>query len=503
MYPLTTHFNKLRQNTLPPADRLEAAKTVPPLVRKFLELHESFVTVSPQSRLVGSYAQKLCVGDVKDVDLLVFVPGAYEGDEMIEPRTMIADLRRALSGLATHLGYEDDEISIEAARRSVHVHFKNQDFHLDVVPCIAPDGVDEPAYVPCKNLDEWVKTHPVGYIKKLDEINAEHGYNVKRLARTMKHFVHFKMKQKNMRPKSYWLGALLLQVIDEQGFDDTKTQAELFHWLVAAISEKYRVTLDTSTTATPNIKDPILGHNLSWNWGRNAFEMFMARLKEATDWSRAAISSNTSKEDAIALWQKIFGEEFFPSNVEDVATELANSLRPGFACVEPSGIVVTLAAASDAAVAAPMTRFHGGTATRPHNRRPSLSSAIQQTSVKHWFPSFSSNFCRAAVTWKGQLQPRPGSPLYAISIKYRPGRPPLVRVLRPQIRRDAPHLYTDGYLCLYWPKDLSWNSSRLVGETVIPWAAQWLLFYELWLDTGEWLGPESPHRYPGKMNRSE
>jgi Second Messenger Oligonucleotide or Dinucleotide Synthetase domain len=503
MYPLITHFNKMRQNTLPPDDRLEAAKTLPPLVRAYLEEHESFVTVWPHSRLVGSYAQKLCVGDVKDVDFLLFVEGAYEGDDMIEPKAMIADLKRALGGLAAYLGYEEDEITVEAARRSVHVHFKNHDFHLDVVPCIAPDGVNEPAYVPCKNLEKWVKTHPVGYIKKLEEINAAHGYNVKRLARAMKHFVHHKMKQKNMRPKSYWLGALLLQIIDEHGFDDAMTQGELFHWLVSEIHAKYRVTLDTSTTATPNIKDPILGHNISWNWGRNAFEMFMSRLKEAADWSADAIANEASKEDAIKLWQKIFGSEYFPTSIEDEAKSLAQSLRPGNAFVEPSGRVVASAFASAVAVAAPVTRFHGGKMARHRSRRPILSAAIQQTAVRRSFPSFRPTFHGASVTWKGRIQPRPGSPIYTLAIRYRPGRPPEVRVLRPEIRPDAPHLYPGGLLCLYWPKDRNWNSSKLIGETLIPWAAQWLLYYELWLDTGEWLGPESPHRYPGKMDRSE
>lgn len=499
MYPLTAHFKKLRQNTLPPKIRLDAAKEFPSKVREFLKEFDSFETNWPHSRLVGSYAQKLCVGDVKDVDFLIFVDGSYEGEEMIEPKVMIGSLQKALKGLAEYLGYEDEEITIEAARRSVHVYFKNEEFHLDVVPCIAPNGIEEPVYVPCRNLEKWVETHPLGYIKLLNEVNAAHGYNVKRLGRILKHFVLYNMKQKNMRPKSYWLGALLIQIIEEKGFDDTMTQGELFHWVVSAIHEKYQVTLHTSKTATPNIKDPVLGHNISWNYGRNAFEQFMARLKEAKDWSARALADDTSKDEAIKLWQKVFGEDYFPTSVDSEVKQMAKESEPGRGYVEPNGRVVTAASASVAAVAAPITRFHGGHPTNFRVLPQGLSSAVQSVAVRRSFPGFAASFQKTTVTWKGELQPQAGSPVYKVSIRYRGGALPEIKVLRPQIRPDAPHLYSGGLLCLYWPKDRNWNHRKLVAETLIPWVAQWLLFYEIWLDTGEWLGPESPHRYPGKL----
>lgn len=502
MYALTTHFNQLRKNTLPPDERLEAARDLPPLVRKFLEELETLVTVWPHSRLAGSYAQKMCVGDVKDVDFLVFVSGEYEGENMISPRSMINSLKDALGGLAEALGYDKDAITVDGARRSVHIYFKDHDFHLDVVPCIAPNGLNEPVYVPCKFLKAWIESHPLGYIKLLDKVNAENGYNVKRLGRILKHFVQYKMKQKNMRPKSYWLGALLLQVIDDEGFDSSKSQAELFNWLVTAIYNKYLVTLNTSTTATPNLKDPVLGHNISWNWGRNAFEMFMARLKEARDWSAEAISEDTDRDRAIELWQKVFGAEFFPTSVADEAESLARALTPGRALVESTGRVVTRAAASVAAVPTIATRFHGGRIRMPRINGFGLPPAIQNVGVARHFPTFKASFGRGKVTWRGTLQPREGSPVYRVSVTYKPGWPPEVRVISPRLDPDAPHVYPGGLLCLYWPKDKNWNCHKSMAETIIPWTAQWLLFYELCKDTGRWLGPESPHRYPGKMERA-
>jgi hypothetical protein len=28
----------------------------------------------------------------------------------------------------------------------------------------------------------------------------------------------------------------------------------------------------------------------------------------------------------------------------------------------------------------------------------------------------------------------------------------------------------------------------LYTETIVPWISEWLMYYELWLSTGEWLG---------------
>src|SRR5271157_3120902 len=143
MYTLGTHFEELLKNIRPPEDRLEAARVLPRKVRDYLAENDGFVTVDPHTRLVGSYGQDTCVGDVKDVDFLVRVPGDPVKNEP-NAKKLIQELKRALDGLPKALGYsgfaEIDNIEIERARRSVHIYFQDKDFHLDVVPCIAPSG---------------------------------------------------------------------------------------------------------------------------------------------------------------------------------------------------------------------------------------------------------------------------------------------------------------------------------------------------------------------------
>jgi hypothetical protein len=43
-------------------------------------------------------------------------------------------------------------------------------------------------------------------------------------------------------------------------------------------------------------------------------------------------------------------------------------------------------------------------------------------------------------------------------------------------------------ICLYHPIEDEWTSKSWLKDTLIPWAIEWLLLYELWLATGKWLG---------------
>ncbi len=357
MHTLGTHFDKLLSNIRPPGDRLEAARDLPPKVRDYLEQHKAFVTVAPHSRLVGSYAQDMSVGDVKDVDFLVRVPGDPAKNEP-EAKKLIQDLRNALGGLPEALGFEGwAGVDIERARRSVHVYIKGRDFHLDVVPCIAPQGFEEALWVPDRGFNKWIQSHPVGYIKLLDDLNKQHGSKVKPLGRLLKHFRNYQMK--NRRPKSYWLGALMVyHVRRENGLDMSQSLAVIFRDLLDAIYVQYDHLLWTSDTVTPHIPDPLLGHDISWNWSRTHFETFMRRIDEGRQLATRALES-AQREEAIALWQRIFGEECFPAEVSEMAGRLATQGLPSHAFVGATGLVTSTKPASGTFTPIRATTFHG------------------------------------------------------------------------------------------------------------------------------------------------
>lgn len=359
MHTLGTHFEELLSDLRPPQDRLDLARDVPPLVRDYLKTNKDFVTIDPHTRLVGSYAQDLVVGDVKDVDFLVRVPGDPTNNEP-EAKDLIQNLRGTLDGLPEALGFEGYAgLDLQQARRSVHVYFKGHDFHLDVVPCIAPGGFDEALWVPDRGFNQWIQSHPLGYVALLDDLNTQYGGKVKRLARLLKHFRNFQMK--NRRPKSYWLGSLVIHhVRRDEGLDMSQPLAVIFRDLLDAIYRQYDHLLESNDTATPHIPDPLLGHDISWNWERTHFETFMRRLDEGRQLADRALACER-KEDAISLWQQVFGEEYFPIDVSDTARSLADQGWPGHAFVGTTGLVSNARPLSGGSTATRTTTFHGNT----------------------------------------------------------------------------------------------------------------------------------------------
>ncbi len=86
--------------------------------------------------------------------------------------------------------------------------------------------------------------------------------------------------------------------------------------------------------------------------------------------------------------------------------------------------------------------------------------------------------------WDGLLQTNFRT-LYQVSINYPQGYPwqkPKLEVVDPQIRRDAPHRFLDGSLCIYPDK---WNYKQTTAPAAVPLIAGWLALYEIFLRTGQ------------------
>jgi hypothetical protein len=133
-------------------------------------------------------------------------------------------------------------------------------------------------------------------------------------------------------------------------------------------------------------------------------------------------------------------------------------------------------------------------ATRGKGGRKPLTLQLQIARMRQLFPQFA--YCAGKrPAWYGGLRPDDGSPEYQVTLEYGPGKAPKVWVLSPEIDKAAPHLYGDHSLCLYYPRHGEWHPSMFLAETIVPWAAEWLYFYEAWQvdPDGRWLGPEAPH----------
>jgi hypothetical protein len=124
----------------------------------------------------------------------------------------------------------------------------------------------------------------------------------------------------------------------------------------------------------------------------------------------------------------------------------------------------------------------------------SLTIAQQALGLRSVFPDTKPVTRGGRLSWTGRLQPCGLSRIYTVQITYTPRRYPVTRVLDPQLEATEngflPHTYSDKALCLHDAGQ--WAEHMLIVDTIVPWAAEWLLHYEVWLATGEWLGDHDP-----------
>lgn len=114
--------------------------------------------------------------------------------------------------------------------------------------------------------------------------------------------------------------------------------------------------------------------------------------------------------------------------------------------------------------------------------------------VKKKFPNTIGGIKRGHVELTLKLRPTESSIEYTIKLYANQGKKSVkLFVVNPKISRvengkNVPHLYSDGSLCLFYPKYNEWNYTDSWAETLIPWASLWLFYFEIWKETDQWLG---------------
>lgn len=139
-----------------------------------------------------------------------------------------------------------------------------------------------------------------------------------------------------------------------------------------------------------------------------------------------------------------------------------------------------------------------------------LSIAEQDREIRRLYPGFRlvGDFGLWAV-WEGTLTPVRKA--YTVRLTYFPrlfftefqiANPRIsITVEDPVIGLDPrgtgelpPHVYPNisrpefPRLCLFDPATDQWDGDKLIAETILPWTARWLFFFEGWMATGEWFG---------------
>jgi hypothetical protein len=130
-----------------------------------------------------------------------------------------------------------------------------------------------------------------------------------------------------------------------------------------------------------------------------------------------------------------------------------------------------------------------------------LNIGMQTARLKNVFPTSKVvYFTSSYFVWKGSIKPSPLSNSYDIRLEYKKGMHPNIYVINTTLtlypgETELPHIYNtkNQWLCLYYRKDREWKSSMYIADTIIPWASEWLFYYEIWLSTGKWRGEGIHH----------
>ncbi len=161
-----------------------------------------------------------------------------------------------------------------------------------------------------------------------------------------------------------------------------------------------------------------------------------------------------------------------------------------------SSMTGTLTTAANRIPSPPHTNLAGKRPTFPTRIRP-IPIHTQLRKLAEDYPQSKGNLVNGKVQWYFTVKPTPKSQEYKLRITFSHGACPFIEVVKPNnlVRKmedaDFNHIYRDSkhgkqMLCLY--AEGEWTPQKFISKTIVPWAAEWCYFYEVWLDTGKWLG---------------
>jgi hypothetical protein len=133
----------------------------------------------------------------------------------------------------------------------------------------------------------------------------------------------------------------------------------------------------------------------------------------------------------------------------------------------------------------------------PQPSIPNLARRLLELEILR-LPDARYEYVGRELHFRAGLSPGQFGRVYDCLLKIKPdAQDPEITVIAPDLKelaggRKIPHIYpSDGLgtnLCLWWPKGRDWRPTMRLTDTFIPWTAEWLHYFELWLLTDEWLG---------------
>ena len=300
---IQTQFRQFLADIEPSPTTKKRARNAHTRLRDFIRCHETFKQHHEGTFLSGSYKRDTAIrpqkkdGDEERPDIDIIVITNHSLDDA--PSDVVSLLYDTLS---------DKYDKLRKQARSVGVFTSTAD--MDVVPIIAPSGMDGTLYIPDRHLGDWLETNPPAHSTWTTKMNAASGGRFKPLVKLAKWWRREKPTN-SKRPKGFMIECIVAECMD---IEETQ-YAELFLAMLETIVSSYSpyVRLDM----VPDIKDPgVPGNSVLSSMNSAAFQGFYNKAATCAEIGRRALDAGDT-EEGLQLWRDVFGSRFpAPANLK-------------------------------------------------------------------------------------------------------------------------------------------------------------------------------------------
>ena len=315
---IQTQFTKFLHDIEPSSTTKRNAGAAQRALRKFLREHDVFKEFHVDTFLSGSYKRDTAIRpriidgeETKpDVDIIV-VMNCTQSDD---PGAVINLLRTVLKD------NKDYRFKQPPNTRSVGVLTANVD--MDVVPIIAPQGMEGTLYIPDRKLESWLETNPPRHTSWTTEVNDASEGQFKPLVKLVKWWRR-ENPTVSKRPKGFVIECIVAGCMDyyETQYD------ELFVGVLENIVNRYAWAIDARVV--PYIDDPgVPGNSVTDGMTFAAFEGFYSKVRaHAALGRRAQEEQQRDAEKALKIWRQILGSRF-PAPGQSASKNLLRAAVP-------------------------------------------------------------------------------------------------------------------------------------------------------------------------------
>lgn len=181
----------------------------------------------------------------------------------------------------------------------------------------------EPLWIPDREAEEWVESHPLEQIKWTRDKNRQTNFHYINVVKAIKWYRVLKLTDLKY-PKGYPIE----HMIGDNCPDGITSVAEGITHTLEAIVNNYQAHYNLGIV--PNLPDRgVPSHNVWKRVSVDDFKKFYENVKEAAVIARSALSATTISEK-VEYWQSLFGREFPDAPETDKKNQSIGLISGGF-----------------------------------------------------------------------------------------------------------------------------------------------------------------------------